>query len=229
MNKTTLANSLIILLLILINSCKESANGGSISEGTIIYNIEYPSDRNSSSLVSMMPDEMKISFKGNNTVMDIEGNIFHVKYITNIKQNKIYSLVDIVFNTYIMESDTSEPIFGFSQIKDIQYEYTKDTTTICGYHCKNAIAHAIIGNTKHDFTLWYTNDIKIKNPNTSNPFKKIDGVLLKFEVIMSDIYMSMCAKEVIKESIPDETFEVPSGCKPIDKRKLEDMIKSFSM
>jgi hypothetical protein len=46
---------------------------------------------------------------------------------------------------------------------------------------------------------------------------------------MSDIYMSMCAKEVIKESIPDETFEVPSGCKPIDKRKLEDMIKSFSM
>ena len=101
----------------------------------------------------------------------------------------------------------------------------KDTATICGFLCHKATAHC--KNINRDLELWYTTDIKISRPNINNAFRDLDGVLMKFQVILSGLYMEFTAKDISDEEIPDETFLIPENYEEIQKDSLERFLKSF--
>jgi len=91
-------------------------------------------------------------------------------------------------------------------MKDIVIKKTEKTSIICGFTCKNAKVIVPSQNNKV-YEIWYTNEINIKNPNTSTPFSQIDGVLMSFFFLLGPAEVHFEAETVYKKEIPDETFE----------------------
>ena len=207
--------------------CGPSNKLSGISEGKIIYKVEFPKSENKSQLIGIMPDEVEMNFKNNNTAMNIKGfaGSFGISFITDKENNKYYSLVRIIADRFKHVTDSNDIAFGYDMIKDMEITREKDTATICGFLCHKATAHC--KNINRDLELWYTTDIKISRPNINNAFRDLDGVLMKFQVILSGIYMEFTAKEISDEEIPDETFLIPENYEEIQKDSLERFLKSF--
>ncbi|MBQ5540625.1 MAG: hypothetical protein IIU03_10360 [Bacteroidales bacterium] len=227
MNKKNILNSLIILLLALItNSCGKKY-APVINEGRIVYSVDFPKEENSSSLVAIMPERVELSFKNDNTALSIRGfaGSFNISFITDNQNNKYYSLFRIMTDKYKYVTDSDGVSFGYDQIRDIEIEKLSDTMTICNYLCHKALAHCKTIN--RDLELWYTDDINIKKSNINNAFRDLDGVLLKFQVLLSGFFMELTAVEVVGEQVNSDLFVVPESYKDISKHDLDSMIRSF--
>ena len=218
---------LVLLSALMLFSCQRQQTSKEIYEGTIVYKVNFPKTENKSQLIGIMPEDIEMSFKNNNTAMIIKGfaGSFRISFITNNEQNKYYSLVRIVTDKFQYVTDSSGIAFGYDMLKDMTIEYLNQTDTICGLNCKKAIAHCPLIN--KDLELWYTNEIKISNPNINNAFKELKGVLVKFQVILSGIFMEFTANKIINEPVDDKVFEIPSDYKEIGKEELENFLKSF--
>ena len=97
------------------------------------------------------------------------------------------------------------------------------TKEICGFKCSGA---EITLPADHDkvYEVWYTNEIKVDNPNISNPFKDIDGVLMAFFFFMGDAQMYFNAETVYRKEIPDKTFERRDKFQRISKAEIDKFI-----
>ena len=92
------------------------------------------------------------------------------------------------------------------------------TQQIAGFKCKEAIAKLQTGESIH---VYYTNDIGITNPNWSNPYSKLDGVLIDFQLESYGLSMHLRAKSVLVQKIEDSTFIVPVEYEKILFAKFE--------
>jgi GLPGLI family protein len=225
--KNILKTVIIILTASLFFCCGQQKKLSGISEGKITYQVIFPKTENKSQLIGIMPDNIEMSFKNGNTAMNIKGfaGSFNISFITDRETNKYYSLVRIMVDRYMYVTDSNGIAFGYDMIKDMKIEYLPDTSTICGFLCNKAVAHC--NSINRDLELWYTNDIKIPRPNINNAFRDLDGVLMKFQVILSGIFMEFTAKEVSEEPVSDDAFKIPDNYKQIQKDSLERFLKSF--
>ena len=92
------AMALVVLTALTTISC-DSINGfGKIHEGRIVYSIEYPKDKEQSSLVTLLPETMELKFKEDNTVININGffAIFSLIYISDHNNHTNYSLLRVM-------------------------------------------------------------------------------------------------------------------------------------
>ena len=225
--KNTVKTLIFIITAVLCFGCGKTNKYSGISEGKLTYQVKFPKSENKSQLIGIMPEEVEMYFKNNNTAMNIKGfaGSFRISFITNHEENKYYSLVRIALDKFKYVTDSTGTAFGYDMLKDMQLEYQTDTMTICGFLCHKAIAHCKTIN--RDLELWYTNDIKIARPNINNAFKNLDGVLMKFQVLLSGIYMEFTAKGISEEIVPEDAFAIPENYKEIQKDELEAFLKSF--
>ena len=108
-------------------------------------------------------------------------------------------------------------------MKDMNIRKTSKTAQICGFNCKNAEV-TLPGNPDSVYQVWYTNEIKIKNPNVSNPFAEIDGVLMSFFFFMGDAEMHFTAETVFRKDIPDKLFERRQKYQRISREEISKFI-----
>ncbi len=216
---------LIAILILFVSSCETILSGNKISEGKIVYNIEYLDDENDNPLISLLPKTMEIKFKDNNTVTNIEGffGTFKLRFISNLKKETNYSILRIMDKKYIQTVAFGEEPAGYEMPK-FTIEKTDEITEIAGYECH--VANVEIEG-QETIKLYYTYDIKIKNPNANNPFSEIDGVLMGFQVKLTGINMKFEAKKVVGEIVDDTEFDIPSGYEEVTKEKLEGILLSF--
>jgi hypothetical protein len=185
---------------------------GKIDEGTIEYDIVYLQDEKDNPLISLLPTTMSLKFKDELSIQKIEGwmGIFQMAGIADRANNKRDAILKIMNEKYYYETTMDGPPFGFDEMPGIRVEPSDSTKTIAGYLCK--CSNVFIGDSaKPSFTVYYTDQIKLDNPNCNNPFSMINGVLLEFQMSFQKIPMRLTAKKVTQEEIPDDEFNVPEG------------------
>ena len=105
-------------------------------------------------------------------------------------------------------------------------EKTNDTKLISSYTCKRAkVSYAdkkIPG-----FDIWYTTEIDIKNPNWSNPYHEIEGVLMEYQLKRYGLELRFTCTSVSKASIDDAVFELPSEYKIITREEMDKKFEGF--
>lgn len=203
--------------------------GKNINEGIITYDIQYITDKNTPNVVSLFPEQMQLKFKKDNTVINITGfmGCFNLMYITNLNSNTNYSVLRFLDKKYLYKADINEFPFGYTQMRKMKITYVNDTLTIAGYLCRKALAYCPeIG--RDPLELWYTDRIGIQNPNTNNPFREIKGVLLGFQVRLSNIDMCMRAVSVEKAKVDDKEFAIPENCRVISRDEMEQVIGEYT-
>ena len=219
---------LIITTTILFFSCNNILSGEKIDEGKIVYKIEYLDDESSNPLIALLPKEMTIMFKDDNTVSRINGffGTFNLTYITDLEEDKSYSILRVLDQKYIYKVNGSEVSAGYNEMGDITIEKTNEKITIAGYECK--VAKAICPQISDEpIDLYYTDDIDIKDSNANNPFSEIEGVLLGFQIKLTGINMKFVAKKVVQLEIDNSEFNVPDGYKSITKEEMEEILIGF--
>ena len=182
--------------------------GKDISEGVIEYDITYPKLDPNSMMVSGMPNKAYLRFKDNNTSNDMSGmmGLISITYITNSKKKAVEQRLTLINKKYA----STIPADDLKRLNDSyvsSVEEGSNVVQIAGYKCKEAVVKLTDGK---ETKVYYTNDIGIANPNWSNPYSKIDGVLMDFQMERYGVAMHLKAKSVLAQKIDDVTFQLPA-------------------
>lgn len=205
-------------------SCREKG-GKYINQGEIHYNIEYRGNFGQMPK-ELLPKTLVVSFKKDKTLFEMVG-IANSGIINLANQEK--GIFDTYFSLFALKyyyaSKPGEQFPGFENMVGINIKKTPKTTIICGFNCKSA--EITFTSTSKVFEIWYTNEIKIKNPNTGTPFSQIDGVLMSFFFFLGPAELHFDAETVYKKEIPDETFERKLKYERVPKEKIDELINKM--
>lgn len=214
--------SVVTAVAISMYSCSEKG-GKNISEGEIHYSIDYSGKMGS--FKDIMPHTLIVSFKHDKILFDISAPIGNsgILNLSNPEKGIFDTYISLLTLRYYYAAKPGEMPPGFEEMRGIDIRETSRTTKICGFDCKNAEV-TFPFDRERVYQVWYTDDIKVKDPNIGNPFSKIDGVLMSFFFIMGDAEMHFTAEAVYKKEIPDKAFERKEKYQRISREEISRFI-----
>jgi GLPGLI family protein len=225
--KKVLTTALVFCCFVFIyTGCSHDLFHSRLSEGTIEYKIVVLDSANP--MAKMAPDKMTVKFKNNISYAEIIAGmgLFETSFINDEPNKKLTQMVRMLNKKWAYVGDTTAINKELSH--DIQFDVTetKETKVIAGYTCKKAIGKSKDGKAP-DVELYYTEDIKLENPNWATPFKSIEGVLMQYRIAKYGFYMEFTAEKVEPEKIDETLFKLPADYKMITKQQLDDLYKGF--
>lgn len=225
-NLFLLLSSIIILVIVGVGCGKSGTNAsGEISEGVIVYEA-IPLDLGHP-FASYAPSEMTIKFKDNTCAASMTAGLgaLTALFISNPEDHTFTQVIKLFSDTYVV-TQQEEEVKKENGLVDIEITPSNETKMIAGYKCKRAIAK-IKGEEPVEYDIYYTNEINIENSNFSNPYFKLDGVLMEYRMKKFGLEMQFTATTVKKESIEDEAFIVPEGAEKISQDALKSKLQAF--
>ena len=193
-----------IVLAMIVYSCREKGNKN-LDQGEIHYNIDYVGDFFVPK--EFLPKSLVLSFKNDKILFEMTG-------MANSGIINLSNPEKGIFDTYfsvpplkIYYAGKKNEIYpGFEAMDGMKITRTEKTAVICGLNCKNA--EVIFPDDQNKIiNIWYTDEINVKNPNQSSPFKEIEGVLMSFFFYMGKTELHFNAESVYRKDISNETFE----------------------
>lgn len=199
-----------------------------IDEGFIEYDIVYLQDERENPLISLLPTTMQYKFRDNISVQKIEGwmSIFAMSGIADRNKNQSFALLKIMNEKYVYETNMSGPSFGFDEMPKFTIEHTDCTKVIAGMPCKK-LNVVFESDTIPGFSIFYTDMIKLDNPNSHNPFTQVNWVLLEYQMSFQKIPMRLTATKILKEEVLDEEFQIPAGYESVSREKMQEVISNL--
>ncbi len=174
-----------------------------LSEGIITYSIDYPEQKDKRFLYAILPKEMTYYFKENKLHSKINKGSFECSYSADCSKKEL--------NTYMNDGgDYSSIIFGNDLVhytpKDEKISLTKQKDTLLGLVVHKAIATNLKTGQKNE--IWYTKDIKLRNPNWFNKYKEVPGVMIKYTMMKNGVPMVFQAKKIVRCEVSDSIFQI---------------------
>ena len=156
--------------------------------------------------------------------------LFAAGYVSNIENRTMDYFMKIVSAKNVSRF-TEKTIKFFNQdFPAFRTENVDSTRVIAGYTCKGQRI-VFFDNPVPDYTVWYTDDINLKNSNWCNPFNKIDGVLLEYMVQSNGLVMKLSAANVRAEIIKPDELRIPTDYKIVSNkllmRKMQEAFMGF--
>jgi hypothetical protein len=207
-------------------SCKEKG-GKYINQGEIHYNIDYIGNFGAMPK-EVLPKNLIVSFKNNKILFEMISS-FGNSGILNLA-NPDKGIFDTYFSLFTLKYfyavQPGEQFPGFEAMQGIVIKKTAKTSVICGFNCKNAEVTFPADRNKI-YEIWYTEEIKVKNPNTATPFSQIDGVLMSFFFFLGPAELHFDAETVYKKQIPDEAFERRDRFMRVSREEIDKFINKM--
>jgi hypothetical protein len=186
-------------------SCKKRG-GKYIDQGEIHYSIDYI-DYAGVIPKNVLPQNLVVSFKKDKILFEMIGmGNSGILNLSNPEKGIFDTYFTFVTLKYFYAAEPGELNPGFEGMKGMVIKKTTKTTVICGFNCKNAEV-TFPADKEKKYEIWYTNEIKIKNPNATTPFNQIDGVLMSFFFFLGPAELQFYAENVYPKDVPDQTFE----------------------
>jgi len=210
------------ILLLLLFGCRRSG----VNEGIIKYDILFnKEEKKKNAVIDLLPTEMEQYFKNGSSKCKIEGfmGMFLTALISNTDSKTNSYVFKVLGDKHYCKTKYGQKTLGFDPIVGMHLKKTLVKKEIAGCKAKKVIV-TFDDPTIPSYDIYYTDDIIIDNPNWSNPYSELSGVLLEFRVKMKGITMIIKAKEVIKKEIPDSEFEIPEGFKRVTPHSLDSII-----
>lgn len=120
---------------------------------------------------------------------------------------------------YYYAAEQGELFPGFDGMEGMELKKTEKEAQICGFNCKNAEVSFPSDRSKV-MSIWYTDEIDVKNSNVATPFKEIDGVLMDFFFYLGPTEVHFTAENVYSKDISDDTFARKDNFKRVTREEL---------
>lgn len=216
------------ILTVLFDGCKGGLFDRRISEGIIEYEVSYPNIDPDDMLAGLMPTSMIMKFKNNqfNAELSAGMGMFKTNFISNSNDYFLINSVKLINKKYATKLDQKA-------VEKMNEKYSKfyiskldEKKEIAGYNCKKALV-VFDDVANESFYVYYTDEINISNPNWSNIFKDIDGVLLEYQMERYGIMMKFTAKSVTETKLEDSEFQLTSDYENLTLTDLEKEINAI--
>jgi hypothetical protein len=163
---------------------------------------------------------MKLVFNHRQAANYIVGfmGFYELNAFTDFHSRTCSTLLKVWDKYYVFKGRRDEMMCCFDPMEDMKISETSETKTIAGFICKKVIVS--IPSTHSSFDVYYTEDIDLRHPNVTNPYKKINGVLMEFELILSGVRMRLTADNY--QPLPDKPFkdDLPEKMKEISSEQM---------
>lgn len=215
----------IIICMILVGGCKRKSEKF-ISEGRIEYDVTVVND-DGSAISGMIPHKMTIKFKNNKScaTMSAGMGLFSTSFISNpetgthtICMKLLNKKMVTVQNTFDIERENSEFVYDLIPLNEKK--------VIAGYNCFKVHVKPR-NNNQQEFDIYYTKELDFTNPNFANPFHKIDGVLMQYQIKKMGIELQFTAASVTEEDVEDDSFTYTSDHKKISGKEMNDIFRDL--
>ncbi|NNC84401.1 MAG: hypothetical protein HKN79_12575 [Flavobacteriales bacterium] len=217
-------------------SCTEdnSIFGDYIEEGRIEYAVSFPHMEPDNVMSSILPEKMYVNFKGNkyNSEFNTYGGVFKNRITVDTEQRKYSQMLKIFKKRLACEYDKvdiDEMMLDFPPFTIIQSDIID---TLAGIPCKKAKG-VFYDIEAEEIDIYYTDRIKVKNPNWCSPFSELDGFLMGYDVDMFDIRLRLTAKNLEQMPIDESEFSMAEDYKMVSykyiKVEIEKLMDSFDI
>lgn len=200
-------------------SCREKG-GKNISQGEIHYNIEYGGTMGGVPK-EVLPKTLVVYFKKDKILFEMVSP-FGNSGIINLS-NPEEGIFDTYFSLFTIKyyyaAEQGELFPGFDGMEGMELKKTEKEAQICGFNCKNAEVSFPSDRSKV-ISIWYTDEIDVKNSNVATPFKDIDGVLMDFFFYLGPTEVHFTAENVYSKDISDDTFARKDNFKRVTREEL---------
>lgn len=218
----------------MLSGCGSSLLDHKVGEGVIEYALTFPDYDPNGIMAGMLPERTTVSFSDDKqvaelsagmgifrTTMVVDGSAKAMDYHLSLMGKKLVAhMLPRDMGVFTEENGTPTIL------------YTQDLDTIAGYPCKRAIA--IFGKIDQtEIDLWYTDRIKLQDPNWFGPFAEIPGVLLRYGVVQYGMRMQLDAISVSPGKVDPTKFEVKKEFDQVSAEvlhhELAEVLGTFSM
>ena len=219
---------LFFLSIILLAGCGSGSNRPDvIDSGHLIYHIEYSDTVTGTPVNTMMPGEWNLYFNQEKLKNEIKAgfNLFSISFISNSPLDSCFVLFSFMEKDMYFPISSKDYLFIFDKNSKVTVTYDpSEKKEIAGFSCKAANV-AFEG--REPFKVYYTEEIKIIEPNRHTPLNMIPGVLMDFPYEYQGVRMRLTAKEYLNEKPPNRTFTISPKAKRTDKKEVVAMVNTL--
>lgn len=210
----------IILISLALLSCEEDSYNN--TQGIIAYSVSYPKMDKNNLMFDFMPKKMVLKFKEDKykTSLSAGMGMFKTNFIIDQPENQFSQMVKLINKKYILTLKGEEINKSIDRLPTFHVEETGETKKILNYICKKVII--TVDNEANDaFAVYYTDKIKLNNPNWCTQFEGIDGVMLEYQYEKYGVCMQFKAKNIKFVEIADKEFIIDNGYEPVTEVKMD--------
>ncbi|MGL5892792.1 MAG: DUF4412 domain-containing protein [Bacteroidia bacterium] len=213
-----------IAVIIVSASCSGDSTTKKISEGIIEFKATPVNPKSSMSM--MFPDKMTVKFNSNFILAELDAGVgaMHIAFLADAKNKTFTNMVSFLDKRAAVLDSSAIKLRNY-YLPDYTVTETKEQKKIAGYNCKKAILKFTDGSP--DLEVWYTKDLNIVNPNWSNAYYKIDGVLMDYKLKKFGLELHFTASTVQEAKIDSTVFTVPVEYKVISEDELDQRLQGF--
>jgi hypothetical protein len=213
------------LLLLLGGGCDRSLLDGGVHEGVIIYKLSFPEMDPNGLMAGMLPEQSELSFSEGLQSMDLSAGmgLFRTSMLINTPAHEVdYHMSMMGKNLYAryaprdLEASADMP-------PPVQVVYSDARDTIAGYPCKKAyLIYRQMD--RPEETVWYTDAIRMPDPNWYSPFRDIPGVLMRYELTQHHIRIRLEASSVTPGKVDPKKFAPKPGHEEVTPAVLDEQL-----
>lgn len=198
-------------LLALLQGCTNKTTESEFpNAGVITYMIDYPKEISDSPTASLLPNQLKLSFKNNMRRYEFKGSydIFSLDFYSLSENDSSTTVFRFMGNGLIHVGDVGSNFFFFDKKQTPIIELLDNQPKqIAQKSCSKAIVNYP---GSKPFNVYYSEDIDLEMPNRNTPFTEIPGVLLEFYVDYNEVRFHFTARDINYNIPEDSVFAVPN-------------------
>lgn len=216
--------AVVVIFSFISTSCRKLSEQSAIDSGRIDYKITYLNPDLDKKTASLLPTRMKLLFNEKHASNNIEGfmGVYKINAFTNFHTRKCSTVLKVFEKYYIFKGARDEQMCCFDTMEGMEIEYTKDTKKIAGFNCKRCII--TLPGTSDTIDVYYTDEIRLKHPNSTNPYHEIKGVLMEFELKLLYLNMHFIAEKYEPLQKNNITIKTPENTKNVTREQMTQIL-----
>jgi GLPGLI family protein len=209
-----------LFVIILITGCNNNVKDGEIREGRIEYKITYLNSDEFHFDESLLPRKMILEFNDDYYINIIDGflGVFRLSNITYFKNNRCTTYLKALDKSYVYHGNKYELMCCFNDMNDMNIEFHNSSKEIAGFNCQKATA--TFKNSDNVFDIYYTKELYLKNPNSTNPYRELNGVLMEFYLNLGPYKMKFSATDFIHKEPNKKNFHIPEDARKVTREEM---------
>ena len=206
--------------LLLVWSCTDNRDGGIYKEGRLEYKISYLNAAEDNYDPSFLPKKMILEFNQDYSINQIDGfmGFFKLGNITYFRHKKVKTHLKVLDKSYAFRGGRNDMMCCFDCMEGMILDEDSSTYTVAGLNSKKV--KISFTNSPDTFSIYYTKDIKLTHPNTTNPYHEINGVLTAFRLTMGPYLMHFQATKFDPGRPPKEEMSIPSEAMEVNRIQM---------
>ena len=201
---------LVILVSVLAPyGCKRSPFDG-VEQGKVVYDVTFEAADMNPMMKALLPSEVTTYFDKDRTctVISMGMNMMETRLISDAVNFKYTTLISAMGRKVAMVLDKKQVDENFSDRVNLKVVHTSEMKEIAGLQCKQAL---ITDSTQNTYPVYYTEDLSLAEPNWSNPFRDIHGMLMEYSISFGGMVMKLKAKEIVNTKVDAALYVIPEG------------------